>query len=415
MYRQSMKFKQTILVLSIVFCLLLSDTQACGPGRNSPNPRGPSRLSPFVYKQYTPKISEDTVGASGAPEGRITRDDERFKELTPNHNSDIIFKDEEGTGADRLMTQRCKDKLNSLAILVMNQWEGIQLRVTEGWDEDGHHAENSLHYEGRAVDITTSDRDKKKYGMLARLAVQAGFDWVYFESKSHVHCSVRSEHAEGLKSGGCFPTSATVTLENGRTKTMDQIELKDKVMSVNKDGDVVFSEVIMILDKNPTVKQIYHVIENEDYGYKLVLSAGHLVYASKFNVTFDPGTKPVYAEDVKIGHYIYVAEGVETGTLKPVKVTNKTKIEEFGVYAPLTVDGRIVVDGTLTSCYAMVDHDLAHFAFAPLRLLHRISTTLWYFMAQFQSEGVHWYPKLVYTLTAGYLDQSLIHPNGIVV
>lgn len=97
---------------TVIFCILFvlnirQQSLACSPGPSSKGPSHHPRVStPLKLKQRVPDVSEQTLGASGASEGRIVRGTPRFEKLlVENTNSDIQFKDEEGTGADRLMTQ----------------------------------------------------------------------------------------------------------------------------------------------------------------------------------------------------------------------------------------------------------------------------------------------------------------------
>ncbi|KAM3593835.1 uncharacterized protein V6R79_022816 [Siganus canaliculatus] len=406
----------TRIVLVGLICLsLVSSGMGCGPGRGYGRRRHPKKLTPLAYKQFIPNVAEKTLGASGRYEGKITRNSERFKELTPNYNTDIIFKDEENTGADRLMTQRCKDKLNSLAISVMNQWPGVKLRVTEGWDEDGHHFEESLHYEGRAVDITTSDRDKSKYGTLSRLAVEAGFDWVYYESKAHIHCSVKAENSVAAKSGGCFPGSSTVTLQDGTQKAVKDLQSGDRVLAADTEGNPIYTDFIMFLDQESTTRRLFYVIET-DSGQKITLTAAHLLFIGH-NSTDEERMSAIFASEVQRGQKVFVLDA-ERRQLEPVTVKRIYTQEHEGSYAPVTVQGTVVVDQVLASCYAVIeDHSLAHWALAPVRFAYWVSSFLFSAQPQAsaQNDGVHWYSKILYQLGTWLLDSHSIHPLGMSV
>ena len=41
-------------------------------------------------------------------------------------------------------------------------------------------------------------------------------------------------------------------------------------------------------------------------------------------------------------------------------------IYPLGAYVPLTMEGNILVDGVLASCYASFDHDVQHIVMKPL-------------------------------------------------
>ena len=145
--------------------------------------------SRLALGQRMPNDAEaNVVGAADAP---VLRGTPSFKQLVDCEDCPFTFKNEERNHSDRMMTPRLRRNLLQLSRLVNETWPKVELRVTEAWDDRREHGSASVHYEGRAADITTSDQDPAKLGQLAALAVRAGFDWVFYEDASHVHVSVK--------------------------------------------------------------------------------------------------------------------------------------------------------------------------------------------------------------------------------
>ncbi|XP_073943068.1 hedgehog signaling protein isoform X1 [Choristoneura fumiferana] len=279
--------------------------------------------------------------------------------------------------------ERCKEKLNTLAISVMMQWPGVRLRVIEGWDEEGSHLEHSLHYEGRAVDVTTSDRDRRKYGMLARLAYEAGFDWVYYESRSYIHCSVKTESSVGM-GAGCFPGEARVLTTEGE-RDLASLRIGEKVLAADDTGKMVYSEVIAFIDRDPNATRRFIEVTAEN-GVAVTATPSHLLLLAAAD-----GWREAFAAAVRPGD-VLLTRG-EGGVMRPARVTHTRPVFKRGVYAPLTKTGTVIVNDALASCYAVVrSHALAHAAMAPLRW-----RAGWRGAAAGDApRGVHWYASALY-------------------
>lgn len=158
-----------------------------GPGLSSAR----RTTRPLELGERYPDLAENEVVGTSAT--RVARGSSQWQQLIRCQATNVLFKDEEKTGADRRTVPALCERLGRLGTLVTEYWPGLSLRVTEAWDENGEHGRGSLHYEGRAADLTVSDLDASKLGRLGQLAVQAGFDWVYFENRAHVHVSVRRD------------------------------------------------------------------------------------------------------------------------------------------------------------------------------------------------------------------------------
>lgn len=224
-----------------------------------------------------------------------------------------------------------------------------------------------------------------------------------------------TENSVAAKSGGCFPGSSTVTLQDGTNKAVKDLRTGDRVLAADNDGNPIYTDFIMFIDQDSATKRLFYVIET-DSGQKITLTAAHLLFVGH-NSTDEERMSAIFASQVRRGQKVFVFDA-ERSRLEPVTVKRIYTQEQVGSFAPVTVQGTVVVDQVLASCYAVIeDHVLAHWALAPVRLAHWVSSLLFSSQNQLsaQSDGVHWYSKILYQLGTWLLDSHSIHPLGMSV
>ena len=170
---------------------------------------------------------------------------------------------------------------------------------------------------------------------------------------------------------------------------MDRITIGDKVESMNQDGQIIYSEVVMFLDNKPNEKDVpYFVLETNKPQTKLLLTKTHLVYVRR---RFSSLWTVQFAKWVQVGDFIYVRS---KGKMVPAQITAVSVASHSGAIAPMTNEGNIIVDGALASCYAvMEDHDFANSLFWPAKSLYKYFPSM--LNGKEVQKGVHWYARLL--------------------
>jgi len=151
----------------------------------------------------------------------------------------------------------------------------------------------------------------------------------------------------------CFPASAQVELDTGRTVTMDQLAVGDNVR-VSADA---FSRVFLFT----------HEIATGSFGFvKLTTASAASLTVTRSHYVYANG-KMTAAGAVKLGDKLELV-----GAAKCDIVTAISPITETGLYNPQTLHGDIVVNGIRASTFTTaVEPRVASALLAPLRALFR--------------------------------------------
>jgi len=150
----------------------------------------------------------------------------------------------------------------------------------------------------------------------------------------------------------CFPADATVALQDGSVKRMDELRVGDSV----RVSSGVYSKVFLFTHADPHAKRSF-VKLTTDTGHALELTSGHYL-----PVNNNYNNKLVAASEVAVGDALTLTNG---NTAYVVQVATAVKV---GLYNPQTMHGNIAVNDIVASTFTIAsDPAIAHALLSPLR------------------------------------------------
>jgi len=208
----------------------------------------------------------------------------------------------------------------------------------------------------------------------------------------------------------CFPMGSVVNRRSDGKIPLYKLRIGDEVLVSSDEGLLKYDEVIAFLHWSKDKKYTFLRLSYGDSGNSLTIHKDHYipVQSSSLSRSF------ISANDVNIGDQIQ-SIWID-GTLIDTPITCISEVEEQGLCCPLTLSGRIIVDGVDCSCYSPpsgflpfnVSHQMCHLVMGPVRLHYqwnrdKLLTKEHGLPSCTKNEGLHPYARLLMTAVTGVI------------
>jgi len=181
----------------------------------------------------------------------------------------------------------------------------------------------------------------------------------------------------------CFHGSTQLQLLDGSTKRIDEVQVGDRVASVNEEGNLDYVDIVYLphLENKDIATFIEIACETEDgMQTSIKLTEDHFLYTRGMSTDTFSSAAVVIAADVEEGDEIWFLG--ESVVAEVCLVTSTYTHVANGVYSAFSSNGRLVANGIVASSYAgrttgLVDysHNMAHWGTLAHRVVYHLRGT----------------------------------------
>ena len=160
----------------------------------------------------------------------------------------------------------------------------------------------------------------------------------------------------------CFAGSEQVTMENGATKAMADVQVGDRVLTINAKGEQVFSDVVYLPHGRNEQRATFAQVSTAS-GRDLKMTMNHILPAGACALSTLPF---VAAGQVSFGDCVQTASGRE-------QVVSVKKVEGKGIYTIIAMEELIVVNGIVATPFGGVNPTVANIYYNLHRMVYSMT------------------------------------------